>query len=376
MNFYRDRNEDRRTVPLSSAAIVLSAALLCGCSNSGVKPANALADVTPTPAAAESTGTTTPAESTAGSVTVDLGTAADTETLTINGSDDLSFLTGFPYDTGSKQEYTVTETISTKASSFDQMTGFDETQAILLNLNGNTMEITTGADASNEAKETYIAEAVTIDGNRICITKSGTYIVRGTLSGGQICFRGGADDKIQLVLDGADLSCTTASPLYFESGDKALITIAPDSENHINSGTDSSDKGCITSNIDLSINGSGSLSVTAAKGNGIHCKDDLKILGGEITIQAENNALKGNDSVVILGGSLTLSCKGDGIKSDQEDDSTKGFVYIAGGTLDIAADDDGIQATTAIVTTDDASLNIRCYDHAYKCDGIVETAAP
>lgn len=349
-------------------AAVLSAALLCGCGDTGVKPANALANATPT--AAQTEGSAATAEG--GTVTVDLGTTADSDAVSIAAPDDLSFLTEFPYDTGSKKEYSVTEEITVKASSFDQMEEFDDAQAILLNLNSNGLEITTGADVSNEAKENYINDTITIDGNKICITKGGTYILRGTLSGGQICFQGGADDKVQIVLDGADLCCTTGAPLYFESGDKALITLAPESENHISDGIDSEDKGCIYSKIDLSINGSGSLSVTAAKNNGISCKDDLKILNGNITVQAENNALKGNDSVVILGGNLTLSCKGDGIKSDKEDNSEKGFIYLDGGTVSIAADDDGMQAITAIVIKESTDLNVRCYDSKFHCDGYVE----
>ena len=348
--------------------ILLSAALLTACGSSGVKPVNGLAEATTTPAAAG----TEAGSAAGGTVTIDLGNAAEGEAAAINEPEDLGFLAEFPYDTGSKNEYTVTETITTKASSFDQMEEYDEAHAIILNLNGNGLEITTGAAASNEAKENYIAEAIVMDGNKICIVKSGTYILRGSLSGGQICFKGGADDKIQLVLDNADLSYTGGAPIFFESGDKALITLAPDSVNHVSDGIDSQDKGCIFSKIDLTINGSGSLEVTGARNNGISCKDDLKILNGTITVQAAKNALKGNDSVVILGGNLTLSSKDDGIQSDKKEDETKGFLYLDGGVIDITADDDGLQAVTALVVKEGTTINIRCYDKKYNCDGYVE----
>ena len=369
------------------AAIMITSALLAGCGNSGVKPANSLANTTPmqsTPSSAEvptgektadgisgtaETGTSATAGDT---VTIDLGNASEGSPATISDPEDLSFLTEFIYDTGSKKEYTVTETITTKASSFDQMEEYDEAHAILLNLNGSGLDITTGAAVSNEAKENYISEAIVMDGNKICITKSGTYILRGSLSGGQICFRGSTDDKVQLVLDGVDLSCTSGAPICFESGDKALITLAQGSVNHVSDGIDSQEKGCIFSKIDLTINGSGSLEVTGVRNNGISCKDDLKILNGTISVQSEKNALKGNDSVVILGGTITLSSKDDGIQSDKKEDPEKGFVYLDGGTIDIKADDDGVQAVTALVVREGTTVNIRCYDKKFNCDNYVE----
>ena len=360
-------------------AALLTAALLGGCGSSGVKPANDLANTTPaqgTTSSGETTGVTTTDTGTSsngsGTVTIDLGNAANEEPITISDAADLGFLADFIYDTGSKKEYTVTETITAKASSFDQMEEYDEAHAIILNLNGSGLDITTGAAASNEAKENYISETIVMDGNKICITRSGTYILRGSLSGGQICFRGSTEDKVQLVLDGVDLSCTSGAPICFESGDKALITLAPDSINHVSDGIDSQEKGCIFSKIDLTINGSGSLEVTGARNNGISCKDDLKILNGTITVQAGKNALKGNDSVVILGGTITLSSKDDGIQSDKKEDPEKGFVYLDGGTIDITADDDGVQAVTALVIKENTSINIRCYDKKLNCDGYVE----
>ena len=145
--------------------ILLSAALLTACGSSGVKPVNGLAEATTTPAAAG----TEAGSAAGGTVTIDLGNAAEGEAAAINEPEDLGFLAEFPYDTGSKKEYTVTETITTKASSFDQMEEYDDAHAIVLNLNGNGLEITTGAAASNEAKENYIAEAIVMDGNKICI---------------------------------------------------------------------------------------------------------------------------------------------------------------------------------------------------------------
>ena len=114
-----------------SLAALLTAALLAGCGNSGVKPANGLADTPPaqstqtsgeiTEITASGTAETGTSATAGGTVTIDLGNASEGSPATISDPEDLSFLTEFIYDTGSKKEYTVTETITTKASSFDQM---------------------------------------------------------------------------------------------------------------------------------------------------------------------------------------------------------------------------------------------------------------
>ena len=95
----------------------------------------------------------------------------------------------------------------------------------------------------------------------------------------------------------------------------------------------------------MTINGSGSLSVTGNFNNGITCKDELKIMNGTITVTAQNHGIRGNDFVVIKGGSIAVAAlEGDGIKSTKEEHAEKGYVYIENGTLSVTAGDDGIQA--------------------------------
>ena len=74
-------------------------------------------------------------------------------------------------------------------------------------------------------------------------------------------------------------------------------------------------------------------------------KDDLVITGGTYSITAKGDALSGNDSVKIADGTIDLkTTEGDGIKSNKDDDETKGFVSIDGGKLTVDAADKGIKA--------------------------------
>ncbi len=114
---------------------------------------------------------------------------------------------------------------------------------------------------------------------------------------------------------------------------------------------------------DLELAGKGELTVISSNNNGIHTKDDLKVKNLTLSVTCEDNALKGNDSVSITGGILTLIAKsGDGIKTKNSDISSKGnqrgTVTISGGTVNIYAACDGIDAAYDADISDDAIVNI------------------
>ena len=198
---------------------------------------------------------------------------------------------------------------------------------------------------------------VSVDGTTAYISQPGIYMLSGSCQNGQIVVEVSKEEKVQLVLGGLTLACADSAPLYVISADKVSLTLAPGS---VNSFTDSAvysrpfekaPNACICSRDDLSINGSGELIVTGLNNNGIGSKNDLRILGGTISVTAPKNALKGNDSVAIGGGVLTLNAGKDGIKAENAEDAGKGYVYIADGALDITAGDDAIQAQQDVTIT-------------------------
>lgn len=69
----------------------------------------------------------------------------------------------------------------------------------------------------------------------------------------------------------------------------------------------------IFSKSDLTLNGTGSLTIESANGHGIVSKDDLKITGGIYDITAAGHALSGKDSVRIADGDFTITSDGDGM---------------------------------------------------------------
>lgn len=205
-------------------------------------------------------------------------------------------------------------------------------------------------------------DGVVIDGQTVTITEEGTYVFSGTLSEGQIVVD--ADDaKVQIVLDNVDITCATNAVVYVKSADKVFVTLAEGSQNTLRNTDeyvaidDNNIDALIFSKSDLTLNGTGSLTIVSAEGHGIVSKDDLKITGGTYDITAAGHALSGKDSVRIADGTFVLTAGKDGIHSENEDNEEKGYIYIADGDFTITSDGDGMDASN-IVQIEDGTFDI------------------
>lgn len=196
------------------------------------------------------------------------------------------------------------------------------------------------------------------DGSAITITDEGVYVISGTLDDGQIIVN--SEGKIQLVLDNANISCSTSAPIYIANAKKTFITLAEGSENTLTDNDsyvyeneeDNEPDAVIFSTDSLTINGSGTLSINALYNEGITSKDDVVITNGTIgtiNVDSVGNGIKGKDYVAICGGTLNITAGGDGVKSSNTEDTSLGYVYVEGGTLNIDTQEDGIQAETDFI---------------------------
>ena len=104
----------------------------------------------------------------------------------------------------------------------------------------------------------------------------------------------------------------------------------------------------IFAKTDLTLNGSGSLTINAQAGHGVVSKDDLVITGGNYTITAASHGLSGKDSIAIAGGTFTITSGKDGIHAENADDLSLGTLYIADGTYTIASQGDAVSAQGAL----------------------------
>ena len=205
-------------------------------------------------------------------------------------------------------------------------------------------------------------DGVVIKGQTVTITAEGTYIFSGTLSEGQIVVD--ADNaKVQIVFDNVDITCASSAAVYVKSAEKVFVTLAEGSQNTLRNTDeyvaidDNNIDAVIFAKSDLTLNGTGSLTIISAEGHGIVSKDDLKITGGTYDITAAGHALSGKDSVRIADGTFILTAEKDGIHAENADDEETGYIYIADGDFTITSDGDGVDASN-IVQIEDGTFDI------------------
>ncbi|MBQ9272958.1 MAG: carbohydrate-binding domain-containing protein [Mogibacterium sp.] len=208
---------------------------------------------------------------------------------------------------------------------------------------------------SRSSAKTSASSGVTIDGSTVTITEEGVYIVSGSLSDGQIVVDADESAKVQIVLNNVSVTSSDSAALYVKSADKVFVTLADGTKNTLANGGsfvadgDTNVDGAIFAKDDITINGSGSLTVSSPAGHGIVGKDDVKIAGGNIIIEAAKHGVQANDSVRVAEADINITAGTDGIHVSDDADEEEGtesdsYFYIADGSVTISAGDDGIHA--------------------------------
>ena len=223
-----------------------------------------------------------------------------------------------------------------------------------------------GKDSDKHSADEAAAHSV------INITQPGSYRISGTLSAGQIRVDLGEDAYsdpnavVELILDGADITCTVAPAVLFlnvyecdgewsedaasatvdTSGAGAIVVLAEGSKNTVNGShvakiykdKDGEKKlwkqdAAFYSYMSMNFYGNGTLDITADN-EGLDTELHLTINGGNINIRSQDDGINTNEDGVsvttinagcihIIAG---LGSEGDGIDSN-------GYLVINGGTV-------------------------------------------
>lgn len=203
--------------------------------------------------------------------------------------------------------------------------------------------------------------SVTVAGRLATINAGGEYTLRGNLDNGQIVVNAMEEGaRVLLHMDGATITNTEAPCIYIQQADKVKLILDEGSENKLVSGVEGEltppaaevSGGVIFAEDDLDFEGSGKLEIIGYLNNGVTCKDDLAVQGGELTITAANNGLRASESLEVDAGSVTIYALGDGIKTTSAKKEGKGYISISGGKVDVECGGDGIAAETQLLISD------------------------
>ncbi len=179
----------------------------------------------------------------------------------------------------------------------------------------------------------------------------------GTLTEGRILVDAKGGD-VTLVLNGADITCSTGSPLYIYQSACTTVHVMEGTENALTDGSnytfadsrsseaDDEPNACLCSKSDLVLQGAGGLTVNGNYRNGITGKDTLEIYDLTLTVTAVGNGISGKDSNTIDSANITVACGEDAIRSTNDTDAAKGWVRISNSVLNLTAGEDGIQSET------------------------------
>ncbi|MEZ4525593.1 MAG: carbohydrate-binding domain-containing protein [Desulfobacterales bacterium] len=213
-------------------------------------------------------------------------------------------------------------------------------------LNGNSISIN-GSGASAE-------------GSTATITSAGIYHISGSLTDGQLTVNTEDAESVNLMFNGVSIHSSKGPAVYIMNAEETRIILADNSENYISDGAAYISDGTETdqpnaavfSKDDLTISGSGSLTVEANYNDGIASKDDLVLSDASITVTSADDGIRGKNSLVIEDGNITVNAGGDGLKSDNDEDSAEGYISIENGEIRITSGGDAIAAQTSVTISD------------------------
>lgn len=217
-----------------------------------------------------------------------------------------------------------------------------------ISLNGNSISVSGPGAAAN--------------GSTVTISSPGTYSLNGTLNNGQVVVNSADEGAVTLILNGVNITNNTNAPIAIMDAKDMMIILADNTVNTLTDGTnyvfptpdDDEPNATLFSKDDLDISGNGTLNIKANYNDGISCKDDLKIYGGNIIINSKDDGIRGKNSIKVKGGTITVTAGGDGFKSDDAEDS---FIGIENGTVKITSVGDAIGAEMD-VQINDGTLNL------------------
>lgn len=225
-----------------------------------------------------------------------------------------------------------------------------------LDLTGATKIIFSGETASVSGSGAEFQEGT------LEITKAGTYLLSGTLSDGQILVNA-KGQEVTLVLNGVSVTCSDSSALYCHKAETVHLYLMEGTENSLSDGEaydfsdvysseeDEEPNACLYSKADLTISGSGALTVTGNYKNGITGKDTLAITSSNITVEATNHGINGKDNLTVTDAALTVTSGGDAIRSTNDSDSSLGWIVLTNSDLNLTPGEDGIQAEKSLTVS-------------------------
>ncbi len=221
---------------------------------------------------------------------------------------------------------------SQSVTSFQAQTSYDESQASQIKLADQTATVTgQGASFSDQT---------------LTISQAGTYVLTGSGKNTKLVVEAADTDQVHLVFQNLTLE-GEGTLLQINKAQEVVISLAEGSQNALTESLASDDekvKATIHSQVPLTLNGTGNLTLTALTKNALEVEDDLKVLGGTYTVKAANHGFKAEGALDIEAATLTIEAGKDGLHAEHDETTERANISLNPTQLSIAATEDGVDA--------------------------------
>lgn len=197
-------------------------------------------------------------------------------------------------------------------------------------------------------------EATIVDikdvGQDLIIDIGGDYLLKGGYDGQIIV--DAEEEIVHLYLDGVSIRSSNGCAIWAKNAAKLIITSMDGTENTIIDDIvyqDDDVNACIYSESDITINGSGSLTVTGIYEDAIHSKDVLKVINTNLKVLSKGDGIRGNDGVYILDSQVDVQSEENGIRTTKTGKGHKGSVVISNSQTSVIAGQYGIISAENLV---------------------------
>lgn len=225
------------------------------------------------------------------------------------------------------------------------------------------LDLDTGEEG---AKEVAFSEE---DG--VCdITEGGTYVLKGDYEG-QVRIDA-KEYPVHLILENARVKSYHGPALHILSASKVVLTAKEGTENEFQDSPDYGQagdaNGCIYSETDVSINGTGSLLIYGNKKSALSTKGCIKVLEGKIGVQSKKDGIRANDGIFLSPEELEVKSEGNGIVTRKSGKDGKGFLEACGGKISVVAGKNAVLSAGDLFIRD-CSLTLKGILSDYSCEG-------
>ena len=221
---------------------------------------------------------------------------------------------------------------SQSVTSFQSQTSYDESQASQIILADQTATVT--------------GQGASFSGQTLTITQAGTHVLTGIGKNIKLVVEAADTDQVHLVFQNLTLE-GEGTLLQVNKAQEVVISLAEGSQNALTESQASGDeevKATIHSQVPLTLNGTGNLTLTALTKNALEVEDDLKVLGGTYTVKAANHGFKAEGALAIEAATLTIEAGKDGLHAEHDETTEGANISLNPTQLSIAATEDGVDA--------------------------------